>query len=97
MKIGSNVYEIYHVERRKERGVTMEKNILQFMLYMTNHGKRNSRWTSFIVVVVVDNSKRMAILLFMHSSSFTKRTCLMKIRNVSLTRDITARMLQIPV
>ena len=91
------MYEICHIERRKERDVTMERNALQFMLCMTIDGKRNSRWTSFIVVVVVDNSKRMAILVFMHSSSFTKRTCLMRIRNVSLTRDITARMLQIPV
>ena len=29
--------------------------------------------------MVVDNSKRMAILGFMHSSSFTKRTCLIRI------------------
>ena len=87
-----------YVEKRKmERDVTMEKNARQSMLCMTIDGMRNSRWTSFIVVVVVDNSKRMAILVLMHSSSFTKRTFLMRIRNVSLTRDITARMLQRPV
>ena len=83
-----------------ERDVTMEKNARQSMLFMTIDGMRNSRWTSFIIVlllVVVDNFKRMAILVFMHSSSFTKRTFLMRIRNVSLTRDITARMLQRPV
>ena len=87
-----------YVEKRKmERDVVVEKNARQSMLFMTIDGMRNSRWTSFIVVVVVDNSKRMAILVFMHSSSFTKRTFLMRIRNVSLTRDISARMLQRPV
>ena len=40
---GSSVYEIYHIERRKERVVTMERNALQFMLCMTIDGKRNSR------------------------------------------------------
>ena len=51
----------------------IEKNALQFTLYMTIHGMESSRQISLIIVVVlvvVDNSKRMTILVFIHSSLF---------------------------
>ena len=54
------------------------------------------------VVVVVDNSKRMAIPVFMHSLSFTKRTCLIRICNIYidegyLRKNIAKTCLTLPV
>ena len=54
------------------------------------------------MVVVVDNSKRMAIPVFMQSSSFTKRTCLIRICNLSiaegyLRKNVAKTCLTLPV
>ena len=55
-----------------------------------------------VVAVVVDNSKRMAIPVFMHSSSFTKRTCLIRICNIYidegyLRKNVAKTCLTLPV
>ena len=52
--------------------------------------------------IVVDNSKRMAIPVFMHSSSFTKRTCLIRICNIYidegyLRKNVAKTCLTLPV
>ena len=52
--------------------------------------------------MVVDNSKRMAIPVFMHSSSFTKRTCLIRICNIYidegyLRKNVAKTCLALPV
>ena len=52
--------------------------------------------------MVVDNSKRMAIPVFMHSSSFTKRTCLKRICNIYidegyLRKNVAKTCLTLPV
>ena len=55
-----------------------------------------------VVAVVVDNSKRMAIPVFMHSLSFTKRTCLKRICNIYidkgyLRKSVAKTCLTLPV
>ena len=52
--------------------------------------------------MVVDNSKRMAIPVFMHSLSFTKRTCLIRICNIyidegCLRKNVAKTCLTLPV
>ena len=52
--------------------------------------------------MVVGNSKRMAIPVFMHSSSFTKRTCLIRICNIYidegyLRKNVAKTCLTLPV
>ena len=54
------------------------------------------------MVVVAGNSKRMAIPVFMHSSSFTKKTCLIWICNVYidegyLRENVAKTCLTLPV
>ena len=54
------------------------------------------------MAVVVGNSKRMAIPVFMHSSSFTKRTCLIRIYNIYidegyLRKNVAKTCLTLPV
>ena len=52
--------------------------------------------------MAVGNSKRMAIPVFMHSSSFTKRTCLIRICNIYidegyLRKNVAKTCLTLPV
>ena len=52
--------------------------------------------------MVVENSKRMAIPVLMHSSSFTKRTCLIRICNIYidegyLRKNVAKTCLTLPV
>ena len=54
-------------------------------IYFTqdNYGMRNTRQNYLVIVVVMDISKRIAILvlMIMHDSFFSKRTDLMRYRN----------------
>ena len=61
------------------------------------YSRQNSLIVIIVILVVVDNFKRIAILMFMSSSFFIKITYLMLSWNLSLMSIISVKMLQRPV